>query len=198
MWLSTAPDRRDAFNVALPQNDRSAFRNDMIAVLIGTIYKRTNADASFLADALLPDGLMFQIGNPNGFGTTIGPGPGVFTGPFAGGQVLGNGRRLADDVVDIDINLLTSGVIPGDNVGDGWTRICELTSILTRSRFGGSPVSTSNDIFRSPRWREKISPSSFGLFSSRTGEGWPLVSHGPCCTDVLSASAAGLRLDDCS
>ena len=81
-------------------------------------YKRTAADASFLADALLPDMLMFQVGNPNGFGTTIGPGPGFFTGPFAGGQVLGNGRRLRDDVFDTLLNLLTAGGIPGDNVGD--------------------------------------------------------------------------------
>src|SRR5262249_8748371 len=43
--------------------------------------------------------------------------------------------------------------------GDGFTRICELTSTFTRIRSGPSPVSTSNDILRSPRWREKISPS---------------------------------------
>src|SRR5437762_3231510 len=83
-----------------------------------SFFKRTFADASFLADDLLPELLIFQICNPTGFGTTIGPGPGFFTGPFPGGQVLGNGRRFADDVVDIEINLLTNGVIPGDNVGD--------------------------------------------------------------------------------
>jgi hypothetical protein len=117
---SPLPDRRDEFNVALPQNDRSAFRADMISVLTNASgpYKRTPADASFLADALLPDGLMFQIGNPNGFGTTIGPGPGFFTGPFPGGQVLGNGRRFPDDVHDIMLNILTNGAIPSDNVGD--------------------------------------------------------------------------------
>jgi hypothetical protein len=32
---SPAPDRRDAFNVALPQNDRTAFRTDMLSVLTG-------------------------------------------------------------------------------------------------------------------------------------------------------------------
>ena len=37
------------------------------------LYKRTVSDANFLADTYLPDMLMFQIGNPNGFGTTIGP-----------------------------------------------------------------------------------------------------------------------------
>lgn len=117
---STAPERRDAFNVALPQNDRADFRSDMVSVLTNTggPYKRTNADAGFLADAFLPDGLMFQVGNPNGYGTTIGPGPGFFTGPFPGGQLLGNGRRFADDVHDTTLNLLTNGAVPSDNVGD--------------------------------------------------------------------------------
>jgi hypothetical protein len=32
--------------------------------------------------------------------------------------VLGNGRQMRDDVVDIDFNLLTNGAIPSDNVGD--------------------------------------------------------------------------------
>jgi streptogramin lyase len=114
-------EQRLAFLVGVPSNDVAAFRAGMIAVLVNPtgFYKRTMADASFLADALLPDMLFFQLGNPNGFGTTIGPGPGFFTGPFNGGQqVLGNGRRFADDVIDILLNILTNGVIPGDNVGD--------------------------------------------------------------------------------
>ena len=120
----TRGERRNAFNAAQPKDHRAAaplgFRDDMIFVLTDPsgFFKRTQADASFLADALLPDLLMFQIGNPNGFGTTIGPGPGFFTGPFPGGQVLGNGRRFADDVVDVEFNILTNGAIPSDNVGD--------------------------------------------------------------------------------
>lgn len=110
-------DRHNAFNVAVPENDRAAFRDDMIAVLTA-FYGRSVPDANFLADTFLPDALMFQLGNPSGFGTLIGPGPGFFTGPFAGGQVLGNGRRFADDVHDITLNLLTNGAIPTDNVGD--------------------------------------------------------------------------------
>src|SRR5439155_23483297 len=96
------------------------FNADMAFVLSDpqSIYKRTAPDAAFLTSALLPDVLMFQIGNPNGFGTTIGPGPGFFTGPFPGGQVLGNGRRFQDDVIDIELNLLSAGKIPTDNVGD--------------------------------------------------------------------------------
>ena len=120
----TRGDRRVDFRFTAPAEDRLAapggFRDDMIFVLTDPqgIYKRTQADAGFLADSLLPDLLMFQIGNPNGFGTTVGPGPGFFTGPFAGGQVLGNGRRFPDDVFDIEFNLLTNGAIPSDNVGD--------------------------------------------------------------------------------
>jgi hypothetical protein len=89
----------------------------MESVLTG-FYGRSTVDASFLTKAFLPDVLMFQIGNPGGFGTLIGPGPGAFTGPFAGGQALGNGRRLAQDVHDVTLNLLTNGAIPSDNVGD--------------------------------------------------------------------------------
>jgi hypothetical protein len=113
---SSAADRRDAFNVAIPQNDLSAFKADMKSVLMGSIYSRTAADADFLANAWLPDVLLFQLGNPNGFGTTVGPGD--FPGPFPGGQSLGNGRRLHDDVHDITLNLLTNGARPSDNVGD--------------------------------------------------------------------------------
>jgi Domain of unknown function (DUF4331) len=120
-------ERRNAFNAAQPKDHRAAaplgFRDDMIFVLTDPqgFFKRSANDASFLADALLPDLLMFQIGNPGGFGTLIGGAgsPGFFgTGPFAGGQVLGNGRQFRDDVVDIEFNLLTNGLIPSDNVGD--------------------------------------------------------------------------------
>jgi Domain of unknown function (DUF4331) len=114
---SPVPDLRDAFNVALPENDLRAFTNGMVSVLTG-FYSRNAPDAAFLAQTFLPDTLMFQLGNPGGFGTLIGPGPGVFTGPFAGGQVLGNGRHFGDDVHDITLNLLSNGAKPSDNVGD--------------------------------------------------------------------------------
>jgi hypothetical protein len=32
--------------------------------------------------------------------------------------VLGNGRRFADDPHDVDLNILTNGAKPSDNVGD--------------------------------------------------------------------------------
>src|SRR5262249_46055983 len=120
-------ERRNDLNAAQPRNHRAAaplgFRDHMIFVLTDPngLFKRTATEASCLADALLPDLLMFQIGNPGGFGTLIGGAgsPGFFgTGPFAGGQVLGNGRQFRDDVIDIEFNLLTNGAIPRDNVGD--------------------------------------------------------------------------------
>jgi virginiamycin B lyase len=116
-------EQRLAFLVGAPSNDVAAFTAGMIAVLTDPtgFYKRSMTDANFLADALLPDMLFFQIGNPGGFGTLVGGAgsPGLFgTGPFAGGQVLGNGRQFRDDVIDILLNLLTNGAIPGDNVGD--------------------------------------------------------------------------------
>jgi hypothetical protein len=114
------PDRRVEFRLASPAQDRVAFKNDMIAVLTDPagLYKRSANDANFLADAWLPDFVMFQLGNPGGFGTLVGPGPGLFTGPFAGGEILANGRQFRDDVLDIQLNLFTNGAIPSDNVGD--------------------------------------------------------------------------------
>src|SRR4029453_14059198 len=41
---------------------------------------------------------------------------------------------------------------------EGATRICAVTSTVTRSRCGASPASSSNDTRRSPRWRAKIAP----------------------------------------
>jgi hypothetical protein len=115
---SPGADRRDQFNLGGPATDLSAFRADMVSVLTGPIYMRTAAAAGFLADAWLPDVMFFQLGNPNGFGTTIGGAGFAFSGPFPGNQVLGNGRRFADDVHDVTTNLLTNGMKPSDNVGD--------------------------------------------------------------------------------
>src|SRR5262245_13804352 len=145
-------ERRPAFAMGQPANDRAAaplgFRDDMIFVLTDPtgIYKRTQTDASFLADALLPDLLMFQLGNPGGFGTIIGPGPGFFTGPFAGGQVLGNGRRLTDDVADIELNLLTNGAIPTDNVADDNTPLVNSAPVANPDTF----TTTENTVLKVP------------------------------------------------
>jgi uncharacterized protein DUF4331 len=111
--LPNRQEKRDVFNLGHPRNDVINFKNDVVSVF-QNFYNRSAPDSDFLANAFLPDLLFFQIGNPGGFGTLV-PGPG---GPFAGGQILGNGRRLGDDVMDITLNLVTNGAVPGDNVGD--------------------------------------------------------------------------------
>ena len=115
---SSATDVRDANNIALPENDVSAFTTPMKSVLTGSFYNRSSTDADFLVATWLPNVVFFQLGNPGGFGTLVGGAGTPFTGPFAGGQVLGNGRQMRDDVYDISLNLLTNGAIPTDNVGD--------------------------------------------------------------------------------
>ena len=61
------------------------------------------------------DILMYDVTNPGGFGTFIGP----------GGSILGNGRKLRDDVIDVELGLLL-GAGASDNVGDdNGTRITD-------------------------------------------------------------------------
>jgi len=94
-----------AFNQTAPADQKTAmggkFRNNMIAVLealsalSGTAY--TPAQAGGIADLLLPDMLTYTVG------TTA-------AGPL-------NGRGLADDVIDVELNLVTKGAVPTDMVG---------------------------------------------------------------------------------
>jgi hypothetical protein len=90
-----------------PAGDVAAHKAGAVAIL-RNFFGRTAAVADTLANLLLPDMMMFQVGNPNGFGTFIGP----------GGSVLGNGRRLADDAADALLSFLTGGQLTTDNVGD--------------------------------------------------------------------------------
>ena len=102
-------ERRNAFNLGHPRDDKANFTTDMLSVLM-SFYGRSSADANFLTqNFFLPDILIFQVGNPNGFGTTVGG---------SNPQFLGNGRRLSDDVMDILLNVITNGAKPTDNVGD--------------------------------------------------------------------------------
>lgn len=101
------PDVRTAFNAGLPKNDLKAFGPYMLKVLSSPtgLYKRTQNDAQGLVNFLLPDILTFDTSSTAGFP---------------------NGRRLRDDVIDIELNLLTGGVITTDNVGDdNGTRITD-------------------------------------------------------------------------
>ena len=102
-------DRRDAFNAGQPQDDRANFRADMISVL--TAFwpagrpggNPSAAQAGVLADLLLPDMLVFQVGNAAGFGTPLS---------VSGQTFLGNGRKLSDDVVSTLLAILTDDDLP--------------------------------------------------------------------------------------
>jgi hypothetical protein len=97
-------ERRNAFNSGHPRNDRRDFRSNMMSVLQG-VFGRNAADSAALADFLLPDILTFN--------TTT-----AFTTDQNDANGFPNGRRLRDDVIDIEFNLLTNGAIPSDNVPD--------------------------------------------------------------------------------
>src|SRR5207247_1433798 len=91
------------------QDDRANFRADMISVLTafwpaGRPGGNPNAaQAGVLADLLLPDMLVFQVGNAGGFGTPLS---------VSGQTFLGNGRKLSDDVVSTLLAILTDDDLP--------------------------------------------------------------------------------------
>ena len=87
-------DRKDEFNAAAPADDPARFGDDVRA----TITALSGGDAGFAAavtDILLPDVLTFDTSSSAGFL---------------------NGRQLADDVIDIELDLLTKGGVTGDGV----------------------------------------------------------------------------------
>jgi hypothetical protein len=107
---------KNAFNVTPPSAQRTAmggkFRNNVIGVLgafsaLDSEGPYTSAQAAALADILLPDLLTYD------------------TSTSAAGPL--NGRALADDVIDVELNIVTGGFpfsgrdaiggVPGDNVG---------------------------------------------------------------------------------
>ncbi len=84
--------RKDEFNQAQPSDDLSTFGADVEAT-ITALSDATNAAA--LTPILLPDVLTFDTANASGFL---------------------NGRKLADDVIDAELTLLTASSTP---IGDG-------------------------------------------------------------------------------
>ena len=107
---------KEAFNVTAPAKQRTAmngkFRQNVIDVLkafssLDTEKAYTNGQARTLADVLLPDVIRYTLGS-------------VAAGPL-------NGRGLADDVIDAELNIVTggfafagrdeTGAIPTDGVG---------------------------------------------------------------------------------
>jgi hypothetical protein len=91
--LSSEPSQKNAFNAGKPKNDQADFRGEVVDSLSALGNSMATADA--LADFLLPDILTVDTSSSAGFT---------------------NGRKLADDVIDAELNLITGGAIPSDCV----------------------------------------------------------------------------------
>jgi hypothetical protein len=96
--------RKNQFNTTQPKNDRARWRAEIVDSLQVLFSLNDSAgdnkadDAqkiSGLADVLLPDILTFDTAKSDGFL---------------------NGRRLADDVIDAELNLITEGAVKTDCV----------------------------------------------------------------------------------
>jgi len=107
-------ERRTLFNLGSPATDVANFRADMIAVLTSPkfAFNRTPGDAAALTDSALG-------------ATVVGPSTGLLPDILTvnlSAQYTGagfpNGRTLRDDVIDVELNLLTKGKITTDNVSD--------------------------------------------------------------------------------
>jgi hypothetical protein len=88
------PSMKRAFNESSPARDRMTFRGEVLDTL-EIFYGAGSADAAGLADFLLPDILTLDVGDPSGFP---------------------NGRRPVDDVIDVELGLVTGGAIVSDCV----------------------------------------------------------------------------------
>ena len=98
------PSQRDSYNKARTANDQANYRGEVVDTL-QTLFSLndmsgddTSDDAgkiSGLADTLLPDILTFDTSSSEGFL---------------------NGRRLADDVIDAELGLITEGAVTKDCV----------------------------------------------------------------------------------
>jgi hypothetical protein len=86
--------RKDEFNLALPANDPASFGDNVRASLLA-LNGGNVTHATSTAGVLLPDVLTLDTANAGGFL---------------------NGRRLADDVIDAELTLLTNSATP---IGDG-------------------------------------------------------------------------------
>lgn len=93
------PSQRNAFNAAKPRNDQRDYRGEVVDTL-EIFYGAGSSTAQALADFLLPDVLTIDTSNPAGFP---------------------NGRGLADDVIDIELGLVTNGAVTSDCVANDST-----------------------------------------------------------------------------
>lgn len=90
--LLSGDERKEAFNIATPDMDTANFGADVTAA-ITSLSNAENAES--LTAVLLPDVLTFDTSSAAGFL---------------------NGRQLADDVIDAELNLLSAGAVSGDGV----------------------------------------------------------------------------------
>jgi hypothetical protein len=88
------PSQRNAFNSGKPQHDQRDFRGEVVDTL-EIFYGAGNAEG--LADFLLPDVLIVDFSSTAGFL---------------------NGRQLANDVIDIELGIVTDGAVTTDCVGN--------------------------------------------------------------------------------
>ncbi len=99
-------DVRSAFNAGHPRDDRTVFADDMAAVLAAVYPIGGNGQAPTVASLLLPDILIFDPTSPAGFfGDTIGTlgQPDFF---------LAGGRKLSDDIISVEVSILTDPDTP--------------------------------------------------------------------------------------
>jgi hypothetical protein len=92
---------KNVFNVTQPADQRGAQNGSgktYLQSFVGTLesFGYSSTDATNIAEVLLPDVLTFDYSSSAGFL---------------------NGRKLTDDVIDIELNLVTKGALTGDGVG---------------------------------------------------------------------------------
>jgi hypothetical protein len=92
----TEPSQKNAFNAGKPEKDQKNFRAEVVDTL-EIFYGAGSQDAQNLANILLPDILTINPSSTAGFL---------------------NGRKLADDVIDTELALVTNGQITTDCVGN--------------------------------------------------------------------------------
>jgi hypothetical protein len=89
---------KDAFNAGIPSHDQRDFHQDVYSTLISL--GNTPAYAEAVTNILLPDILTFDTSSSAGFL---------------------NGRRLADDVIDTELSVISNGAITTDCVANDST-----------------------------------------------------------------------------
>ncbi len=92
----TEPSQKNAFNAGKPRHDQRDFRSEVVDTL-EIFYGAGNPTVGALADILLPDILTIDTSNPAGFL---------------------NGRALADDVIDVELGIVTNNLVTSDCVAN--------------------------------------------------------------------------------